>query len=151
MGKRGKDSGKEGELTNFPEESTPYLLSPRHLAIATSILLVFSAFASLLIDQDITGQATSATMQRWRDQGLNVGWERYGQYAKTDERTAAGKIIVPNNWRCPKQAIAPPADFTSTINSNKCVNGAKDKNGFFPVCFFTGVQGKIMSIKCLPS
>src|SRR3989344_1979105 len=122
MGKRGKDSGKEGELTNFPEESTPYLLSPRHLAIATSILLVFSAFASLLIDQDITGQATSATMQRWRSESLTANWGRYDQDAQTNNRNEDGKPIVPDNLVCPKQAITPPADFISTMNRNKCVN-----------------------------
>lgn len=150
MGKRGKDRGKEGELTNFPEESTPYLLSPRHLAIATSILLVFSAFASLLIDQDLTGQATSSTMQRWRSEGLTMNWEQFKDYPTTNDRTPSGKIIVPENYHCPKEAITPPANFLSTSNSNNCVNGGKYANNFFVVCFFRGTEGTIMSIKCLP-
>lgn len=150
MGKKGKDKGKEGELTNFPEESSPQLLSPRHLAIATSLLLVFSAFASLLINQDITGQATSLTMQRWRDEGLTANWGRYENYPMTNNRNIEGIKVVPNNYYCPEPPTTPPEELASTENINGCVNGEKIKpNGMRAVCFYMNKEGKITSTKCL--
>lgn len=141
---------KEGELANFPEEESPQLLSPRHLAIATSLLLVFSAFASLLIDQDITGQATSATKQRWEREGVTAAWERYQNYPVTNIRDDIGRKVVPNNYYCPKNHIDPPEEFASTENKlSGCVNGDIKPNGMFPVCFYENEEGKIASTKCL--
>ncbi len=136
---------KEGELANFPEESQPRLLSPRYLAVATSLVLVFSAFASLLVKEDITGQATSATMDRWRTQH----WERFSVYSTTDDRDAQGRIIISERYRCPKTSTTLPTTVAGTDNGWGCANFARDATRItVPMCMINQ-NGKKTTAKCI--
>jgi len=117
---------KESEvLANFPEDKPVVLLSPRYLAVAASLILVFSAFASLLIDEDVTGQATSTTLQRWRDQGIVDDWESGGLASSTSTINVDKEgLQVPSAiWKCPfppENRRSPPQDVPS--NSDGCFN-----------------------------
>lgn len=153
MGKRRGKSGKEGELANFPEEqSTTILLSPRYLAVATSLLLVFSAFASLLIQQDITGQVTSDTLTRWRAQGLTDNWQQADSNVDTNINDNQGSEIVSEAYNCPEVSSGVSLEFASTSNSKGCYNLAQGANQFLPVCNYKKeVNGKITTpyVRCV--
>ena len=122
MAKRGSSAKESVVLANFPEEKPIVLLSPRYLAVAASLILVFSAFASLLIDEDVTGQATSATMERWRAEGLRESWRRQTtpQFNNVDDE---GLQIPSDLWKCPfppEKRHLPAKDIS--INKEGCFN-----------------------------
>ena len=142
MGKRREKSSKEGELANFPEENTVRLTNPRYLALATSLILVFSAFASLLAREEITGQVTSDALSRWKSQGLlghqGLGgtWRQNDEAIGTNQRASTGQSIVSFGYRCPREAVNPPAQFASTSNANKCFNAAQKANQVLAMCAY---------------
>ncbi len=145
MGKRRQRGMKEGELANFPEETPPKLMSPRYLAVATSLVLVFSAFASLLVREDITGQVTSPAIDRWR----GLGWERYSQYSKTNDLDAQGRIIISDRYRCPKTPTTLPTTVAATDNGYGCANFARDATRItVPMCMINQ-NGKKTTAKCI--
>lgn len=155
MGKRRQKSMKEGELANFPEEQKPTLLSPRYLAIATALILVSSAFASLLLNEDVTGFATSAAMQRWRDQDIVNDWGTGGLQSNTvtNQRDQQGRIIASERSRCPKPALPPPPQLESTSNRFGCFNAADQPNQRLIMCNVVDqtINGEITTkrIKCV--
>lgn len=127
MPKRGAKVNAKEELTNFPEEKPITLLSPRYLAIAASLILVFSAFASLLVDEDVTGQATSATMERWRAEGLENTWRRYDTDPDVNNVDEEGRQIPSDVWNCPfppEKRISPPNHILT--NKEGCFNMEKN-------------------------
>ena len=152
MGKKRRRIEKEGELANFPEEQTPILLSPRYLAIAASLILVSSAFASLILKSDVTGFAASATMQRWRDQGIVDDWESGGLSSRTftNERDDQGNRVVPAHYRCPGQVVDIPDIYASTSNQYGCFN-TQDKNGLLAMCAIADDKERTTWIKCVSS
>ena len=136
MGKRRGRDGKEGELANFPEEGPIHLTNPRYLAIAASLILVFSVFASLLVQEDITGQATSPTLDRWRSEGWTNNWQQSDSNVDTNLRDHLGRKIVPETYTCPKRAISPPAKFVTTSNSKGCYNRDEIANKIIVMCTY---------------
>lgn len=151
MGKR-RRRGKEGQLANFPEEQPQTLMSPRYLAIAASLILVSSAFASLLLKNDVTGFATSAAMQRWREQGLDKEWESGGIQSRTflNERDAQGRKVAPLNYRCPGKVVDIPEAYVSTSNQYGCFN-TQERNGLLVMCAVADDRGYTTWTKCVPS
>lgn len=136
MAKRGSKVKESEELTNFPEDKPIVLLSPRYLAVAASLILVFSAFASLLIDEEVTGQATSATMSRWREEGLGDTWRRYDTDPDINNVDEEGRQIPSESWLCPfplEKRLSPPSHILT--NKEGCFN--MDKNTKAPYAPFS--------------
>ena len=130
--RRSREKGIEKEvMTNFPEEGKPIaLLSPRYLAVVTALIMVFSAFASLLVRESITGQITSPTVERWREEGLMENWRRQSGYTSEPNnlRNEEGWKVAPPEFRCPipeKDRFSPPLDRLSTANQHGCYNAGR--------------------------
>lgn len=153
MGKGRVRHLKEGELANFPEEKIPQLLSPRYLAIATSLILVFSAVASLLAHEDITGKATSNALREWRERGLIDTWKGPTPPEAKNIRDDLGRKVVPGAWSCPKTPhIAAPANLAATSNSHDCFNANEKSNGILPMCAYQHeINGRVSAawVKCV--
>lgn len=151
MGKRLKRPEKEGQLTNFPEEAGAIPLGPRYLAVATSLILVVSALAALLTNQQVTGQATS-TLEKWREEGLTQNWNRFSSQPELNQRDVNGKMKVSEVYHCPHLAKAPPEPYKSTSNNQGCFNAANNPNQLLAMCVYDQeVTGRIVPtwIQCI--
>jgi len=146
MGKRGKDSGKEGELTNFPEEGTLRLSNIRYLAVAASLILVFSAFAALFFEeQNLEGYAT-ASITKVKTERLP---DSRSIFPTLNLRTPPSiSTEVPVNYYCPKTALSPPRQYARSANTNKCFVKTSGRNYDF-MCTYKGNFGPLY-IQCIP-